>query len=164
MLLRHEGTTHLRLQSAWEAERARRKELHQRVLELKGAIRVFCRVRPLTAIDGAAETSIAVKDSESLVITVPNLDDKRRAASAPISNGQASPPQMMGKQVGCAAAAACGACIGCSTASRMHSSCMHAVRLQVSWHCLRQHLLCRNFIRHATPTPTASCVPTVRRA
>lgn len=53
------------------SEQARRKELHHKVLELKGAIRVFCRVRPIMgkeALTGGA--CVSVRDEESLVVSV----------------------------------------------------------------------------------------------
>lgn len=72
----------------------KRKVLHQKVLELKGAIRVFCRVRPLTPADATSDMAIEVKDQENLVVNVPpnNLgEERRRATSAPL-HGRRTPP------------------------------------------------------------------------
>ena len=73
------------LQNAWKTEMEKRKALHQKVLELKGAIRVFCRVRPLVASDGDAINCIEIKDQENLVVHVPQDEARHaRSASAPI--------------------------------------------------------------------------------
>jgi hypothetical protein len=81
------------MQSSWKMELERRKMLHQKVLELKGAIRVFCRVRPLQPEDGDTVSSILVKDQESLLINIPQIEERRRAASAPLhASSRASPP------------------------------------------------------------------------
>jgi hypothetical protein len=82
------------VQASWKKELERRKLLHQKVLELKGAIRVFCRVRPLQPADGDTVSSIVVKDQESLIINIPHaIEERRRAASAPLNaSSRASPP------------------------------------------------------------------------
>lgn len=82
------------LQDAWKAELDKRKVLHQKVLELKGAIRVFCRVRPLTPTDATTDMAIDVKDQENLVVNVPPNtlgEERRRATSAPL-HGRRTPP------------------------------------------------------------------------
>lgn len=42
------------MQARYVEEAAQRRALHNQVMDLKGAIRVFCRVRPLLARERAA--------------------------------------------------------------------------------------------------------------
>jgi hypothetical protein len=87
----------------------KRKSLHQKVLELKGAIRVFCRVRPLNKHDGDAVSSVTVKDNENLLITIPNIEERRRAASAPLhaSSHMSPPPRLAGRDCACGVHTSC---------------------------------------------------------
>jgi hypothetical protein len=79
----------------------KRKVLHQKVLELKGAIRVFCRIRPITAIDGTAVSAVDVKDQEHLVISLPRVEERRRAASAPLGGRSPSMERLAGRECSC---------------------------------------------------------------
>ena len=79
------------MQESWKAEQAKRKALHQKVLELKGAIRVFCRVRPLNKHDRESTACISIKDQENLVISLHSVDSEGR--SGKLNNRPASAPQ-----------------------------------------------------------------------
>lgn len=89
------------VQNAFKAEMEKRKALHQKVLELKGAIRVFCRVRPLDASDGDAINCIEIKDQENLIVHVPQDERQHaRSASAPIGRRNLSLPPERSKATG----------------------------------------------------------------
>ncbi|KAI0060654.1 kinesin-domain-containing protein [Artomyces pyxidatus] len=75
-------------QEAREAEMVRRK-LHNMVQELKGNIRVFCRVRPLLPSDlptGALVRSSSGSRGVSPASTSPSLDDEERIRAEALAN------------------------------------------------------------------------------
>ena len=43
------------VQEKFRSEVATRRKLHERVMELEGNIRVFCRARPVLAVDGSGD-------------------------------------------------------------------------------------------------------------
>ncbi|GAB6022878.1 Kinesin-like protein kifc1 [Chamberlinius hualienensis] len=65
----------------WEAEAVRRK-LHNEVQELKGNIRVYCRVRPTKGNDSSSKMAISFPEetNNQLVINVPSANNKSKKA------------------------------------------------------------------------------------
>ncbi|GMH43873.1 hypothetical protein BSKO_11807 [Bryopsis sp. KO-2023] len=61
------------IKDKWRSEFERRKKLHNALLELKGNIRVFCRIRPMLESETAAGGCPAVKaeDEDNLTIASP---------------------------------------------------------------------------------------------
>ncbi len=53
--IRHVSAKNVSLVSKYRHEMGLRKKLHNQLVELRGNIRVFCRVRPVIAEDGTGE-------------------------------------------------------------------------------------------------------------
>jgi kinesin family protein C1 len=75
--------------SAVEAD-ALRRQLHNQVQDLKGNIRVFCRVRPLLPHEEAAATAAAEKDAAEAAKVASTLKGAARRASVAFGGGALS--------------------------------------------------------------------------
>lgn len=56
------------IQTRYQRELKLRRELHNSLIELKGNIRVFCRIRPFLPSDESHEPCLNLIDSESLIV------------------------------------------------------------------------------------------------
>ena len=63
------------VQEKFRSEVATRRKLHERVMELEGNIRVFCRARPVLAVDGSGENAEVVVSCSTLDGEVANSLD-----------------------------------------------------------------------------------------